>query len=264
MKRRYGSDNPDLQKAWNILIHTLYSCDTKRHGPQGSYFAMRPTPDFSEGPFARAHIFYDPEKVKEALARFIKAADQFEDSETFRYDIMDLTRQAMSDHSQQLLAQLKVDYEAGNSPAFRKNSQHFLQAIQDLDTMLSGDPMFMVSRWLENARQRAHTPEQASLYEFNARNLITQWGPKNTKLKDYAQRQYGGMMGDFNHMRWKLFFDHVNTRLDKGKKLDWDLIDEEISDWEEHWAHDQTEYPSEVNENYITQVKKIYRTYLED
>lgn len=264
VRRRYGMENPDMQKAWSLLINTIYSCKTLRHGPQGSYFAMRPTPSFKEGPFARANIFYDVEKVKQALNHFINASDDFKHLETFRYDIVDLSRQAMSDKSQELLHGLKKAYDDKDIEAFKEKSQFYLDAIKDLDLVLSSDSMFLVSTWLNKARSRAHNKEQLRLYEFNARNLITQWGPKDTGLKDYAQRQYGGMMGDFNYNRWKLFFDDVNAALESGRKLDWKTTNSKISDWENDWANSTNPYPTKVAPHYMDHIKMVFEKYLAD
>ena len=261
VKRRYGADNPNLQKAWNILINTIYSCETLRHGPQGSYFAMRPTPDFKEGPFARANIFYDVENVKEALKLFIQAADEFKHSETFRYDIVDLTRQAMSDKSQELLSDLEKAYKEKNIEAFKTKSNIYLKAIKDLDLVLSSDSKFLTSSWLNKARNRAHNMEQLKLYEFNARNLITLWGDKNSTLKDYAQRQYGGMMGDFNYKRWELFFNDAIASLESNKELDWNVTDAKICEWEEVWANSTYSYSSQITPEYLEHIENVFDIY---
>ena len=264
VQRRYGTDNPDLQKAWNILINTIYSCKTLRHGPQGSYFAMRPTPTFREGPYARANIFYDVEKVKQALNHFINVSDDFKHLETFRYDLVDLTRQAMSDKAQEMLHELKKAYNERNIGAFKEKSQLYLEAIKDLDLVLSSDSMFLASTWLNKARNRAHNREQLKRYEFNARNLITQWGPKNTKLIDYAQRQYGGMMGHFNYQRWKLFFDDIIAAFDSKRKFDWKTTNAKISDWEDEWVNSTNSYPTKVEPFYVEHVKRVFEKYLAD
>ena len=262
VKRRYGFDNYNLQQAWKILINTIYSCETLRHGPQGSYFAMRPTPNFTEGPFSRANIFYDVNKVKKALKLFIKEADKFENSETFRYDIVDLTRQAMSDKSQELLRNLKIAYSKKDIESFKVKSNTFLKAIKDLDIVLSSDSMFLAHTWLNKARSRAHNIDQLKLYEFNARNLIAVWGNKNSKLKDYAQRQYGGMMGDFNYKRWEIFFNDVILALESNTEMVWKATDEKICEWEDEWVHNTDSYPSQNNLSYLNQIEKVFDKYL--
>lgn len=262
VKRRYGTDNSNLQKAWNILINTVYSCKTLRHGPQGSYFAMRPTPSFKEGPFVRANIFYDVKKVKQALNIFIGEADKLQHSETFRYDLVDLTRQVMSDKSQEMLLDLKNAYNEKNIKAFKEKSQFYLEAIEDLDIVLSSDSMFLASTWLNKARNRAHNEKQLKLYEFNSRNLITQWGPKNTILKDYAQRQYGGMMGDFNYKRWEIFFIDAIAALESDYKFNWETTNIKISNWEDEWANNTNIYPTKIEPNYIKQIKYVNEKYL--
>jgi alpha-N-acetylglucosaminidase len=219
---------------------------------------MRPTPSFKEGPFARANIFYDVEKVKQALKLFINTADDFKHLETFRYDLVDLTRQAMSDKAQEIFHDLKKAYNEKNTELFEEKSQFYLEAIKDLDLVLSSDSMFLASTWLNKARNRAHNEKQLKLYEFNARNLITQWGPKDTQLKDYAQRQYGGMMGDFNYKRWELFFDDAMAALESNIELNWKITNAKISDWEDEWANSTNRYPTTIETSYVEHVKKVY------
>ena len=211
----------------------------------------------------RAEIFYNVEDVETALEYFIAVAPEFEHLETFRYDLVDLTRQAMSDKAQQMLSELKDAYTSKNIKEFKALSQNYLAAIKDLDVVLSADSMFLASTWLNKARSRAHNEEQLKLYEFNARNLITQWGPKNTKLKDYAQRQYGGMMGDFNYKRWQIFFEDANAALESNRKLDWDATNAKISDWEDEWANSTNEYPTVTTKEYVGHIKRVYSRYLE-
>lgn len=259
--RRYGADNYYLQKAWNILINTIYSCQTKRHGPQGSYFAMRPTLDFSEGRWVRANIFYDPEDVKNALSYFLQASDKFANSETFRYDLTDLTRQAMSDWSQSMHGELALAFKNKEIQEFRKKSKKYLFAILDLDTLLSSKPLFTVSHYLYHARNRANSAHQAKLYEWNARNIITQWGAKNTVLNNYAQRQYSGLMRDLYYPRWKVFFEDAVKSLEQNSELN-DSTILKISDLEDDWVKSQKEYTGKNNQNYVSVARKIYKTYL--
>ncbi len=259
--RRYGKDVPDAQQAWKILLDELYTCDNNRHGPQGSYLAMSPTLNKNGSGFARAEIFYNTSEVQRAFGLLLAASDELNDQETYQFDLVDLARQVMSDLSQTLHADLRNAYDTGNAAAFAKASTVYLEAIKDTDRLLSTNKMFLAGRWLGEARNKATSSELAKLYEWNARDLITLWGGPHSTLHDYAQRQYGGMMGDFNYTRWKIFFDAVQGSLNKKQKFDLSACMDDIRNYEQQWTHSTDEYPSQPVGNYVHQAKKIFDKY---
>ena len=58
----------------------------------------------------------------------------------------------------------------------------------------------------------AHFMEKISqetlLYEWNARNQITLWGPKG-EILDYAVKQWSGVVRDYLLPRWGVFVDEL-------------------------------------------------------
>ena len=60
---------------------------------------------------------------------------------------------------------------------FRSVSKSFLTLILDMDDVLYTDEHFLLGRWLESAKALATNEDQRKLYEYNARNQITLWGP---------------------------------------------------------------------------------------
>jgi len=245
VRRRYGADNPDAQAAWKILLDQLYSCRDKRHGPQGSFLAMRPTLNSKGRTFSRAGIFYDTKKVQEAFRLLLNAGAELGDQDTYRYDLVDLGRQVMSDLSQkQLHPELRAAHGAKDRARFESAANRWLEALRDTDRLLQTHRMFQLGRWLDGARTKGTTEEEQALYEINARNIITLWGGKNSPLSGYAQRQYGGLMGDFYHARWKMFFDMALEALAKEKGLDAKAFENRVRAYEEAWTREQNPYPA--------------------
>lgn len=60
---------------------------------------------------------------------------------------------------------------------YRDSAAKFLDAVLDLDLILASDPHFLLGRWLEDAKAWARSADEKILYEYNARNQITLWGP---------------------------------------------------------------------------------------
>ena len=46
-----------------------------------------------------------------------------------------------------------------------------------MEEVLASDTHFLLGLWLEAAKARATSDEERKLYEYNARNQITLWGP---------------------------------------------------------------------------------------
>ena len=259
--RRYGKDVPAAQQAWQILLDELYSCDNNRHGPQGSYLAMSPTLDKNGSGFVRAEIFYDTQKVQQAFKLLLSASNELRAQQTYRFDLVDLGRQVMSDLSQELHADLRNAYAGRDKDAFASAAKRYLEAIKDTDKLLSTNEMFLASRWLQDADNKADSQAEAKLYQWNARDLITLWGGQHSTLHDYAQRQYGGMMGDFNYTRWEMFFADIENSLEQGLDFDNRASQQKILDYQEKWTHSMDGYPLRPEGDPVEEACKIFDKY---
>lgn len=102
----------------------------------------------------------------------------------------------------------------------RQLIRDFLALVSDIDRLLGSNEFFLLGRWLEQAKARAHGHSyQAMLYEFNARNQITLWGPDGNIL-DYAAKQWSGLIRSYYLPRWKLYFDLKVQCLKKRRRFE--------------------------------------------
>ncbi|RZF39285.1 hypothetical protein LSTR_LSTR016239 [Laodelphax striatellus] len=62
---------------------------------------------------------------------------------------------------------------------------------------------------------------------MNARNQITLWGP-NGEIKDYAAKQWAGLVKHYYKPRWELFFKLLLEALDNHKGINEHIIREKI------------------------------------
>lgn len=59
-----------------------------------------------------------------------------------------------------------------------------------MDRVLSSSSDFLLGTWLEQAKQMATTDAERQLFEINARNQITIWGPKAQIVnQNYSENQ---------------------------------------------------------------------------
>ncbi len=262
IERRYGKKSVKAEEAWKILINTLYDCRDQRHGPQGAHYCMRPTPEFSQGSFVRSNLFYDSAEIRNALKLLLEASDEIGNSDGYKYDVVDLTRQCMSDLSVEMHKQMGAAYISGNYEEYKKICDKWLSAILDLDKLLSTRREFLLGNWLEQSKKWATNKEEKNLYEWNARNLITLWGPRNSSLHDYAQKQWAGLMKDFYYTRWKMLIKQVELSLKSGKKFDEEDFNTKVTAFEERWTKKNNNYPTEPTGNPLYEAKRIFNKYL--
>lgn len=259
--RRYGRRSPDINAAWQILKNTVYSGGKSEGGPE-SIITGRPTFEQNTA-WTNTTLTYDPLRLVKAWDLFIKSADTLQNSDGFQYDLVDLTRQVMANYAsplQQKFVQAFYDYDKAS---FDKYSHQFLELIDDMNALLATRKDFLLGSWLEDARKWGINKEEADLYEFNARDLITLWGDKNSPLHDYSCRQWSGLLEGFYKPRWKMFFHRANSSLENHTHIDMLAFDEEVKNWEWVWVNSHEKYPVHTSGDPVQVAKSMYEKYRE-
>ena len=60
----------------------------------------------------------------------------------------------------------------------RQSSSELLSLLNDLDRLLGSDSHYLLGTWIKAARDNGMTDQEKDMYEFNARNQVTLWGPR--------------------------------------------------------------------------------------
>ena len=68
---------------------------------------------------------------------------------------------------------------------------------------------------------------QKALFNYNARNQITLWGPDGN-INDYAAKNWAGLVGAYYSTRWQLFMDYVSESIESGLPIDMDSYEDEV------------------------------------
>ena len=257
---RYGSRNASALAAWKILAETLYECGDLRHGPQGNFLAMPPSLAKDGGGFVRGAIFYDAAKVREALRLLLEAAGELGGLDTYRYDLVDVGRQVMSDIAQQQLhVDLREAFAARDVARFKRAADAYRQAIVDCDKLLGSHAMFQFGRYLKYPLAAEGTAAVKGQWERNARRLITSWGGRDSSLFGYAQRQYSGLMRDYNLQCWDLYLDAAAESLRGGSgKLPGDGT---VREFTQRWIESRKEYAVTATGDPVALARMIYQKY---
>ncbi|WP_081162691.1 alpha-N-acetylglucosaminidase [Niastella populi] len=238
---RYATNSNDLVNAWQILRQTVYNGKDIRDGAE-SIVTGRPTFD-STTVWTRTKLNYDRKDLLPAWDLFIQAAGKGINTDGFRYDVVDITRQVLANYAGPLQKKWVTAYKEKDSAAFNKYSKAFLQLISDMDVLLATRKDFMLGPWIASARSHGTTPAEKALYEQNARDLITLWGDANSPLHEYSNRQWSGLLNDFYKPRWQQFFALLQQSLRTGKEPDLQQFGDDIKQWEWKWVTTQKGFP---------------------
>lgn len=257
--RRYGRRNTDINNAWQILKNTVYSGGRTEGGPE-SIITGRPT--FARNTaWTNTTLTYDPAALLKAWDLFIKASDSLKDSDGFQYDLVDITRQVLANYANVVQQQAADDFHELNRAKFDEDSRDFLRLIEDMNTLLATRKDFLLGVWLADARRWGTTKEEKDLYEFNARDLITLWGDKNSPLHDYSCRQWAGLLSGFYKPRWEMFFREVDSCMEKQVPLDMQAFDDRVKNWEWQWVNSHETYPAGAAGDPVKAARHIHEKY---
>lgn len=131
----------------------------------------------------------------------------------------------------------------------------------DLDTLLASDSHFLLGTWLRDARSWGMTEEESDLYEYNARNQITLWGPKG-EIRDYAAKQWSGLVRSYYLPRWELFLKSLWHSLDQQVPFNQTLFEEQVFKLvEEPFTLSRGAYPTWPQGDSIAISEELQRKY---
>lgn len=255
---RYGTEDNNCNKAWKLLSETIYECHNELGGPVESYICARPSDTIKYvSTWGNASMFYDPMKIVKAWDLLYQSRKRFNHSDTYEYDLTDVTRQVLSDYAKYLHKKMVLAFQKKDKEHFLEYSGKFLNIIKDEDRLLSTRKEFMLGTWLAEAEKAGCTPEEKRRLVTNAKRLITTWTDTDSDLHDYANKEWSGLLIDFYLPRWEAYVTY-KTSLLYGKKLPYP----DYPKMEQEWVLTNSTYLSRVNpEGTITVVEDIYRHY---
>ncbi|XP_068641761.1 alpha-N-acetylglucosaminidase-like isoform X2 [Aristolochia californica] len=266
-RRRYGTIVPNVQDAWEILHQTVYNCTDGSFDKNRDFIVAFPDVDpsfilipktsasgikkhivkqtsrisFSEGTFDWPHLWYPTSDVVRALELFLSSRTRFAKSQTFRYDLVDLTRQALAKYANQVFLKIIEFYQLDDINGASFYCQHFLELVNDIDTLLACHEGFLLGPWLESARNLATDSKQEKQFEWNARTQITMWYDNTeveaSSLRDYANKYWSGLLRDYYGPRAAIYFRYLLESMKRVERFP-------LEDWRREWIKFTNEWQS--------------------
>ncbi|KAG4077999.1 hypothetical protein HA402_002050 [Bradysia odoriphaga] len=204
---RYGVRNSFISSAWQKLVKSVYSFRGTRE-ISGKYIVCR-RPSLKHTVWS----WYNLSSVDDILVDFLASpVNTANGNELYRYDLVDVTRQMIQNKVELLYERMVVCLEQKTCPEFEIYVQQFELLLNDLERILGTNDKFLLGIWLQSAKDLARTDNEMKMFEYNARNQITIWGPTG-QVYDYAMKQWAGMISDYCWPRWKFFFDELREKM---------------------------------------------------
>lgn len=254
-ERRYGAKSLSAEKAWEILINTVYKAELNNLGQGAPESIVNARPTLESKPassWGNAVISYDKNELKRAAGLLLEDYEVLKDSKGYRYDLITVFLQILSNTAQDIHLEMSTAFYNEDLAEFEVKAEEFLKIADLMDEVTACSEYYMLGRWVEQAKTLAQNADDFTkmLYELNAKSLITTWGSYNQcetgGLHDYSNRQWSGLIADFYKPRWERWIVARINEL-KGEpfeeKIEW-------FPWEWNWVRQNTAYanlPSSID-----------------
>ncbi|XP_036195663.1 alpha-N-acetylglucosaminidase isoform X2 [Myotis myotis] len=254
--RRYGVSHEGTEAAWRLLLRSVYNCSGEAcNGHNRSPLVKRPSLQMV------TTVWYNRSDVFEAWRLLLTATPTLATSPSFRYDLVDLTRQAVQELVSLYYEEVRTAYlNKELVPLLRAAGILAYELLPSLDNILASDSHFLLGSWLAQARAAAVSEAEAHFYEQNSRYQLTLWGPEGNIL-DYANKQLAGLVADYYTPRWRLFLETLVESLVRGIPFQQHQFETHALQLGQTFALSTRRYPSHPQGDTVDLAKKLFLKY---
>lgn len=177
-----------------------------------------------------------------------------------RYDLVDVTRQSLQLIAVNIYYEVLSGYHNKSKTEVQAAATKLFQLFTDMDAILSSNQYFLLGHWLNSAKALATNAQESKLYEYNARNQITLWGPRGN-IDDYANKMWGGLVNSYYKPRWQLFVSFLLDAIAHGTPFDSNKFNAAVLGQETQWTQDTSSFPDSPVGDTLTIAKKLHAKY---
>ncbi|CAK9112192.1 Alpha-N-acetylglucosaminidase (N-acetyl-glucosaminidase) (AtNAGLU) (Protein CYCLOPS 1) [Durusdinium trenchii] len=248
--QRYGRSSPAAQKAFGLLLQSVYSNETNQRAIHslGGFQAEKNSDGLTGMPLGGSYetphpSWYDLSVAIDAWKALIAAAEAMPRiPETLRYDLVNLGREVLSKISNEFFSKLASATTAG---AVKAAGSEMLNLLLDVDRLLCSSGAFLASTWIANSVRWADGNATLERYfEMAARSQTTVWTPQTpgsttlTSLCDYANKQWAGQVGGFYRLRYECYIVQALDDFSHGRALNKTQFEACVAAASYDWTHD--------------------------
>lgn len=269
--RRYGDSNiSQVKKAWEIMKQNIY------YAPTHNVSQIEKVPSFvnmnkidpNKLSIYGKYLYSVGIELTGTIENLWKAwgllledevVNKLKDIDTYKHDLVDLGVNILTNEFDIERKVFTSAYNDKNLDDLKKSGDKLLKFIEDAEKLLASDKIYLLGRWINNATNIA--PEKyKDLFEFNARNLVTLWGPDGN-INDYAAKSWAGLYIDYYYPRWKLFIDEVVNATETETDFDYDKFKADALNFGREWQNSTTIYNDEPIGITTEIAKELYEKY---
>jgi alpha-N-acetylglucosaminidase len=208
-------------------------------------------------------VYEDPTTTAMALVwkKFLLAPAAIASTETYRFDLVNIARQTLSGMSANYVKDIRHAWQAKDLKAYQHAAARYLELVSDLDRLLATRKEFSSGSWFNDAERWGDNDSERSRMEWNARRIISRWGT-GTRLRDYAWKEWSGMLNGFYARRWAILFDYQEKALENKTAFDSKACDAAIREFEDNWSNAHEAYSSKPEGDSKSIAGELYRKYI--
>ncbi|OEV04858.1 alpha-N-acetylglucosaminidase [Streptomyces oceani] len=255
-----GRPDPRAVTAWDVLRRTAYGTTRSDSWsePHDGLFGARPSLTAkSAASWSPERLRHDPEEFARALPALLAVAPALRSGSGYRYDLLDVTRQVLSHRSRQLLPRIRAAYGEKDQARFAELTDEWFRWMELLEKAVATDPGHLLGRWTAEARAWGATREERDRLAYDAESLLTVWGPRKAAdeggLRDYANREWSGLLSGLYALRWRTYFDELSAALAENREpepVDWYALEEE-------WLRGHPPYATEPTGDIVRVARQV-------
>ncbi|MEU9194880.1 alpha-N-acetylglucosaminidase [Streptomyces hundungensis] len=257
---RYGAPDEAAAEAWDILRRTAYGTtrDDSWSEAADGLFGARPDLSATHAAFwSPPQLRYDAQEFARALPALLAVSPALRRSSAYRYDLLDVTRQTLSNESRRLLPGIRAAFEARDEEGFARLTGEWMRDLALLERVVATDRRHLLGRWIADARSWGATASERDRLAQDALSLLTVWGPRAAAdggtLHDYANREWSGLVGGLYTLRWRTCFATLTTALTTGRPpapVDWYAL-------EDTWVRTHPVYRTEPKGDIVKVAREV-------
>ncbi len=254
---RGGVRDEHVKRAWEILGEKVY---VRAAGcGKAVLINARPALEGQGGHYTSPKIHYPEIEVWNAWDELLKAKDV--DNEGYRYDVVNVGRQALGNLFAHYRRQFTLCYTIGDVAQAKTWAARMDELIADYNRLLSCEKRLSMGAWIAQARGLGYTDAEKAYYELNARTLLTTWAQKGGVLNDYASRGWSGLTDTYYRVRWQRFTAAVIDAMEKGVPYSQEKYKEDIQEFEYQWTLRTDTLPIVSGEDAVAVAKELAQKY---
>ncbi|XP_063708711.1 alpha-N-acetylglucosaminidase-like [Culicoides brevitarsis] len=217
-KNRYGKIWRDDERAWETLHDSVYNYNGLKHIGGTDVALVSDSPSLGLEPWS----FFHPNKVRTVVHELLSYRHR-NMSKLYEYDVVDFTRQYLQNMIDLQYIAIIDGYRNKSVSAVKRHSHLFLHMVRNMNRILRTNENFLLGKWIKAARFLGSTEKEKNLFEFNARNQVTLWGP-NGEISNYGIKQWSGLVKDYMYPRWRYFLKVLIKTMEMGEIFDEEYV----------------------------------------